>query len=147
MVKIEFFESNFESKSRFFGMKIQIFETLLGWNIQECLPILAQKFKYFVKIELFKNLWENNKIKVFTRLFKYIEKQTIEATIWWIFFFGTFFMSFGTTQWDSSVLIEHFSGIRREYQLPSPSYQLGNYNTLQIFWDLFCTTVTYSTFW
>ena len=53
--------------------------------------------------------WENNKIKVFTRLFSVHRKTDNRSNNLMDTFFRYFFVSFGTTQWDSSVLIEHFS--------------------------------------
>ena len=44
--KLNFLKFIFGSKPRFFARKIQ-FLVKLAWNIQEYLPILTQKFKYF----------------------------------------------------------------------------------------------------
>ena len=86
---------------------------------------------------------KTTKLKFSRVYFQYIEKLTIEATIWWILFFGTFSCPLEqhneTLQFWLNTLARHQAGKPTTY----PSYQLGNYNTLQIFWDLFCTTVTH----
>ena len=88
--------------------------------------------------------WENNKIKVFTRLFSVHRKTDNRSNNLMDTFFRYFFVCpleqhNETLQFWLNTLARHQAGKPTTY----PSYQLGNYNTLQIFWDLFCTTVTH----
>ena len=88
--------------------------------------------------------WENNKIKVFTRLFSVHRKTDNRSNNLMDTFFRHFFVCpleqhNETLQFWLNTLARHQAGKPTTY----PSYQLGNYNTLQIFWDLFCTTVTH----
>ena len=82
--------------------------------------------------------WENNKIKVFTRLFSVHRKTDNRSNNLMDTFFRYFFVCpleqhNETLQFWLNTLARHQAGKPTTY----PSYQLGNYNTLQIFWDFF----------